>query len=141
VSSSLYADGIKTLAGRHSSPESLAQPDGQSSVDNPFCGDRIDLQLKIEAGRVTDIAQKVRGCMLCQASANVLIESAIGLSRDEIGTVSEEMAAMLKGEKSDSWPPAGWESLTLFEPVSRHKARHGCVTLPFTAVLKALSGD
>jgi len=135
----MYAEGIKALARSTGGPKTLPEPDRCASVDNPFCGDRVDLQVSLEAGRVIALAQDVRGCMLCQASATVLAEAAVGLSREEIERVSAGLTAMLKSEDSALWPLTGWESLVLFEPVSRHKSRHGCVTLPFKALLEALS--
>jgi nitrogen fixation NifU-like protein len=127
------------LAAAQACPESLPDADRRVSVDNPFCGDRVDLEVNIEEGRVTGLAQKVRGCMLCQAAANVLAQSAIGLSSAEIEAAGNSLRAMLQGDESPDWTPPGWESLALFEPVRRHKSRHGCVTLPFTALLKAMS--
>jgi NifU-like protein involved in Fe-S cluster formation len=138
VSSGLYEAGIKSLAASSSSPKSLPDPDRRVSVDNPFCGDRVDLEIDIEEGRVTALAQEVRGCMLCQAAANLVAQSAPGLSASEVEAVSASLTAMLKGDGNPDWPPEGWESLTLFEAVSRHKSRHGCVTLPFSALLRAL---
>ncbi len=105
MSSGLYAADIKALAASVSAPETLPQADRQVTVDNPFCGDRIDLQLKIEAGRVKQLAQEIRGCLLCQASANLLAESAIGLSCDEVEIIREELSAMLKNERREPWPP------------------------------------
>jgi nitrogen fixation NifU-like protein len=122
----------------HSCPKSLPDPDRRVSVDNPFCGDRVDLQINVEEGRVTALAQEVRGCMLCQAAANAVAQSAIGLSSAEIEAAGSSLKAMLRGDDTPDWAPPGWESLALFEPVRRHKSRHGCVTLPFTALLKAL---
>ena len=138
MSSNLYQDGIKELASAQSCPKSLPHSDRQVSVDNPFCGDRIDLQIELEAGKVTALAQDVRGCMLCQAAANALAQSAIGRSSAEIESVRNSLVAMLQGGDVDNWTPPGWESLALFKPVARHKSRHGCVTLPFTALLQAL---
>ena len=137
MSSGLYDGGIKALAASESAPKSLPNPDRRVSVDNPFCGDRIDLEVNIEAGRVTALAQEVRGCMLCQASANVVAGSAVGLSRDEVEHVGSKLTDMLKGCRSVDWPPEGWQQLGLFEPVARHKSRHSCVTLAFTALLKS----
>jgi len=134
----MYEGGIKELASMHSCPKSLPDPDRRVSVDNPFCGDRVDLQLNVEEGRVTALAQEVRGCMLCQAAANAVAQSAIGLSSAEIEAAGNSLNAMLRGDDRPDWAPPGWESLALFEPVRRHKSRHGCVTLPFTALLKAL---
>jgi nitrogen fixation NifU-like protein len=93
----------------------------------------------MESGRVAALAQRVRGCMLCQAAANAVAQSAPGLSSAEIETVRDGLAAMLRGDDVPGWPPAGWDSLALFEPVRRHKSRHGCVMLPFTALLNAMS--
>jgi NifU-like protein involved in Fe-S cluster formation len=137
MSGGLYAGGIKELAAAGSAPKSLPFPDRRVSLDNPFCGDRVDLEVNITDGRLTDLGQVVRGCMLCRASANALAQSAVGLSAAEIEAVAGRLAAMLKGEPDPDWPPKGWEALLLFEAVERHKSRHGCVTLPFTALLKA----
>ena len=138
MNSGLYQGGLKELAAQ-SCPKTLPDPDRRVSVDNPFCGDRIDLEINVKAGRVTALAQEVRGCMLCQAAANAVAQSAIGLSSAEIEAAASSLGAMLRGDETPDWAPPGWESLTLFEPVRRHKSRHGCVTLPFTAILKALS--
>jgi nitrogen fixation NifU-like protein len=141
MSSGLYEGGIKELAVAQSCPKSLPHPDRRVSVDNPFCGDRVDLQINLEAGKVTALAQEVRGCMLCQAAANALAQSALGLSKAEIESARISLAAMLQGDDSPDWVPEGWAALALFEPVRRHKSRHGCVTLPFTALLEALSSE
>lgn len=139
MSSGLYEGGIKELAAAQVAPESLPHPDRQVSADNPFCGDRVDLEINVEEGRVAALAQRVRGCMLCQAAANAVAQSATGLSALEIEAARDSLQAMLKGEGGPEQAPPGWESLALFEAVSRHKSRHGCVTLPFRALLEALS--
>ena len=139
MSSGMYADGIKVLAASNCVPKSLPEPDRSVSVDNPFCGDRIDLQVNLEEGRVVALAQDIRGCMLCQASANVLAGAAIGASREEIEFASAGLTAMLKSDDKIACPSPGWEPLALFEPVAKHKSRHGCVTLPFKALLDALA--
>ena len=139
MSSGLYQRGIKELASARSCPTTLDDPDRRVSVDNPFCGDRVDLQVNIEGGRVSALAQEVRGCMLCQAAANAVAQSAIGLSPVEIEDACGSLEALLQGDEAKERIPPGWESLALFEPVRRHKSRHGCVMLPFNALLKALS--
>lgn len=139
MSSGMYSEDITSLASSKCTGESLPHPDRCASADNPFCGDRVDLQVNLEAGRVTALAQNVRACVLCQASANVLAKAAVGLSKEELERVSANLTAMLNSGDYSSWPPGAWESLALFEPVARHKSRHGCVTLPLKALLKALS--
>lgn len=138
MSQGLYESALKALAANTEAPTSLPNPDRRVSVDNPFCGDRIDLELCVEAGKVIALAHNVRGCMLCQASANAVAQAAIGLSLAEVDEAESRLKNMLAGAGDPQWPPDGWEQLALFEPVSGHKSRHGCVTLPFTALRKAL---
>jgi nitrogen fixation NifU-like protein len=139
MSSDLYEGGIKELAAAQACPKSLPHPDRHVSVDNPFCGDRVDLDITVEGGRVAALAQEVRGCMLCQAAANAVAHRAIGLSCAEVEAARNSLGEMLRGNDRPDWPPPGWETLVLFEAVRPHKSRHGCVTLPFTALLEAMS--
>ena len=138
MSNELYQSDIKALAQDDSTAKSLPDPDRRVSLDNPFCGDRVDLEVDIQDGRISALAHSVRGCMLCQASANAMASSAIGLSLAEIEAIHSGLVAMLKGQDNPEWPPSGWESLALFQGVGPHKSRHGCVTLPLTALQKAL---
>ena len=139
MSAGLYEGGIKELAAAHCCPTSLPDPDRKVSVDNPFCGDRVDLEIALKDGRVTALAQQVRGCLLCQAAANAVAGSAPGCSAADMEAVLDSLRAMLWGQDaSRQWPP-GWEQLALFEPVGRYRSRHECVTLPFTALLNALA--
>ena len=51
---------------------------------NPFCGDEITLELKIEDGVVVQAAFDGRGCAISQASASMMTEEIIGKSLDEL---------------------------------------------------------
>ncbi|MBI3761180.1 MAG: SUF system NifU family Fe-S cluster assembly protein, partial [Chloroflexi bacterium] len=43
--------------------------------DNPLCGDRIRIDLRVDGeNRVTDVAFTGRGCAISQASASLLTE-------------------------------------------------------------------
>ena len=53
--------------------------------DNPLCGDHIRIDLKLDInGVVTDVAFDGHGCAISQASADLLVESVIGKTVDEI---------------------------------------------------------
>ncbi|MER2600565.1 MAG: Fe-S cluster assembly sulfur transfer protein SufU [Caldilineales bacterium] len=62
----------------------LAAPDISHSDHNPFCGDEITLELKVEDGVVTDAAFDGRGCAISQASASMMTDEIIGKSLDEL---------------------------------------------------------
>jgi nitrogen fixation NifU-like protein len=53
--------------------------------DNPLCGDHIQVTLRVGAdSRVTEAAFDGHGCAISQASADLLMEFAVGKSLDEI---------------------------------------------------------
>ncbi len=69
----LYQDRIVALAKAKTGAGRLAAPTKSARRDNPLCGDRVTIDVKLDgAGRIAEIAHQVRGCLLCQASASAL---------------------------------------------------------------------
>ncbi len=51
---------------------------------NPLCGDSIDIDMKIDDNKVTDIKFHGRGCAICMACSSVLTEITKGKSLDDV---------------------------------------------------------
>ena len=105
------------------------------TCDNPLCGDRVTIDLRLEGGRVAALAQTTRGCVLTQAAASVLGRHGAGASAADLGQARAEIGRLLAGE--DVAP--AWPELALFAPVQAVKSRHECVLLPFDAAAEALA--
>jgi nitrogen fixation NifU-like protein len=59
--------------------------------DNPLCGDHIEITLKVDGSSiVTDGRFDGKGCAISQASADLLIESILGKSIDQIKKLSKQ---------------------------------------------------
>jgi len=59
--------------------------------DNPVCGDHIRIDLRVdENDRITEAAFSGEGCAISQASADLLVESIIGKSLEEVKQLSKE---------------------------------------------------
>jgi len=59
--------------------------------DNPLCGDHIRIDLRVDKeGRITDARFDGHGCAISQASADLLIESVIGKSLDDVKTMKKQ---------------------------------------------------
>jgi nitrogen fixation protein NifU and related proteins len=59
--------------------------------DNPLCGDHIRIDLRVDTdGRVVEAAFQGHGCAISQASADLLIESVLGKTIDEVKLLSKE---------------------------------------------------
>jgi nitrogen fixation NifU-like protein len=59
--------------------------------DNPLCGDHIRIDLRLDStGRVSDARFDGHGCAISQASADLLVESILGKTLDEVRQLSKE---------------------------------------------------
>jgi nitrogen fixation NifU-like protein len=59
--------------------------------DNPLCGDHIRIDLRLdEQGRVAEASFDGHGCAISQASADLLVESVLGKTLDEVRLLSKE---------------------------------------------------
>lgn len=64
---------------------------------NPFCGDEITIELKVEDGVVVDAAFEGRGCAISQATASMLMEEVMGQSLEEVRKWDKEYVLELLG--------------------------------------------
>ena len=59
--------------------------------DNPLCGDHIRVDLRLDAdNRITEAAFNGHGCAISQASADLLMESVIGKTLEEVKQLNRE---------------------------------------------------
>lgn len=59
--------------------------------ENPLCGDHVRIDLRVDKnGIVTEAAFSGHGCAISQASADLLLESIIGKSLEEIKKLNKQ---------------------------------------------------
>jgi nitrogen fixation NifU-like protein len=132
----LYQKAILGKAREANGAGTLEDAEARVTVDNPVCGDRVTLELRMQDGHIGAVAHKVRGCLLCEAAASVIGANAPGATPAEIAAACEAVTALVK-DGADI-PADGWGDLSIFHPVTAHKSRHYCVLLPFEALQRAL---
>lgn len=136
MSEEIYQEAVKALARAAYGAGRLPAPDATARLDNPFCGDRVLLDVSIVAGQIVSLAHETKACLLCRAAAALLGRDAPGCSIADLTAMHAEITALLQGI-----PASGrWPELAVFTPVARHRSRHGCVLLPFQA-LQAACGN
>ena len=139
----LYQKAILSQAARATGHGRPAESDISYTLQNPLCGDRITVHLRLENDRIAEMGHETKACVLCQANASLLAETAPGETVDSLETVQSllldglEMASL----ETVTWPAEKWQQLSIFAPVAEHKNRFRCVTLPFEALIKAMSGE
>jgi nitrogen fixation NifU-like protein len=137
MSDELYQAALVARAKQGRARGRLAHPQHSITLDNPLCGDRVTLDVNLADGRVSAVGHQVRGCLLCEASAEVIATHAPGKTRGELADAASAVTAILKeGGKA---PAGAWSELAIFAPVHRVKSRQDCVLLPFEALNRALA--
>jgi len=59
--------------------------------DNPLCGDHIRIDLRIDGdNKVSEVAFDGHGCAISQASADLLAESVVGKSLEEVKKITTQ---------------------------------------------------
>lgn len=132
----LYQTALLRLAAEATGTGRLQPADISVTVDNPLCGDRITLDLRLQDNHVTAIGHEVKACVICQASATLLGRYGLAKSIDELRAIAKTVADLLR--QPESALPNGWEDLAALKPVAQIKSRHACATLPFRALTEAL---
>jgi len=133
--SEMYHRAIQTLAQEAVGEGRLAAPSGTAFLDNPLCGDNVDMQVELRDARIAAIGHKVRGCLLCKAAASLIGKRAPGSSSQDVERIAADVGRFLREQAP---APANWEDLDLFSPVRGHTSRYSCVELPFRALVAAM---
>ncbi|MGF6231230.1 nitrogen fixation NifU-like protein [Inquilinus ginsengisoli] len=129
----LYDQAILQKARDATGAGRLQEPDGSAMIDNPLCGDRVTIDLTLADGKVATLGHLVRGCVLCEASAALIAEKAIGQAPAALREAAAGIKPMLREGAAPPWP-----ELEIFTPVRAVRSRHDCVELPFRALAAAL---
>ncbi len=58
--------------------------------ENPLCGDHIRIDLRVKDGVVSEAAFSGHGCAISQASADLLLESVVGKTLDEVKEIGKQ---------------------------------------------------
>jgi nitrogen fixation NifU-like protein len=70
---------------------SLEPHDISFEDDNPLCGDHIRIDLRVDGSdRVSEVAFDGHGCAISQATADLLAESIIGKSLNEVKQIGKQ---------------------------------------------------
>jgi len=132
----LYQTEIIARARAGAQDSRLDPHHARVTTDNPLCGDRVTLDLRMVDGAITEAGHRTRGCALCQAASETLRRCLPGATV----SVAQQGRTQVQNYLSAGGALDGrWTSFTAFEPVRRHPSRHSCVLLPFDALIEAMN--
>jgi nitrogen fixation NifU-like protein len=107
--------------------------------NNPLCGDRLELALRLEGDRIADIRFEGSGCAISTASASLMTEAVKGKDRASVRQLFERVHALLT--QPDSGADAGLGKLAALSGVREFPARVKCASLCWHTLNAALASS
>lgn len=71
----------------------MLSPDGEATVSNPVCGDRMRVMIRVVGDRVAEVRWLTRGCPPAIATSSFASELVAGWTLDEVEALSREAIA------------------------------------------------
>jgi nitrogen fixation NifU-like protein len=93
--SDLYQEVILDHNRQPRNFRALADASHTADGHNPLCGDRLRVYLKVEGGRVSDVAFEGAGCAISKASASMMTDAIKGRTTAEVDALFERFHRMV----------------------------------------------
>jgi nitrogen fixation NifU-like protein len=135
--SALYQELILDHYRRPRNKGTLEQATHTVSLNNPLCGDEIDLQLRIDGGVIKEARFIGRGCAISQASASMMTQLLKERTVSQAVALAERMSAMMQGDEAAAKDKALGE-LRALAGVAKFPVRIKCALLPWNALTDAV---
>jgi nitrogen fixation NifU-like protein len=109
------------------------------NMNNPTCGDRIELTFKVEDGKVIDAKFEGDGCSISMSSASMMTQAIKGKNVEEALKLSKIFSDMMQGKEYDDDIDLG--DIEALQGVAKFPARIKCATLAWKAMEKGLTEE
>jgi nitrogen fixation NifU-like protein len=139
----LYQEVILDHGRRPRHARRLETFDATAKGDNPMCGDRVQVWLKVDPDTVTEVGFEARGCAISIASADLMAETVQGRSKADTRAMFAAFREMARTGTCAACDAALSEPLERLAPLSgvhEYPSRVKCATLPWHALIAALDG-
>lgn len=103
--------------------------DTSADGNNPLCGDRLTLTLRLDGERVSDIRFEGKGCAISTASASLMTEAVKGKEKPTIKKLRDLVHDTLTTHGTDALPAAELGKLAALAGVRDYPARVKCASL------------
>ncbi len=120
----------------------LEPADKTAQGHNPLCGDRIEVFVKLEGDRITDIGFQGKGCAISQASASLMTGAVKGHTVAEAEQLFDAFHTMVMSDPRSPAPGAATlGKLAAFAGVRQFPSRVKCASLSWHTLHAALHSE
>ncbi|GAA0448250.1 iron-sulfur cluster assembly scaffold protein SufU [Lentibacillus halophilus] len=128
----------QVIMDHYKNPRNKGSVEGDAltvDMNNPTCGDRIQLQLQLDGDVIQDAKFSGEGCSISLSSASMMTQAIQGKKLDDALEMSKAFSQMMLGEDVDT-EEYEMEDLEALQGVSQFPARIKCATLAWKAMEK-----
>jgi nitrogen fixation NifU-like protein len=125
-------------------PRNFGPLDGANRVaagDNPLCGDKIKLYLKVANDVIEEVRFEGSGCAISQASASLMTAAVQGKSPTDALRLFKAFHGMVTSAPDADGNAKGLGKLAAFAGVRAFPARVKCANLAWHTLRAALQGE
>lgn len=107
-------------------------------LNNPTCGDKITLQLKVNNGVVEDAKYTGDGCSISMSSASMMTAAVKGKTLEDAQEMIARFSQLMLGEDVQF---DEYEDIEALSGVNKFPARIKCATLSWNALRKVIDEE
>ncbi len=130
----------QVIMDHYKNPRNQGNLEGDSltvNMNNPTCGDRIQLQMKVKDGKIADAKFVGEGCSISLSSASMMTQAVKGKSVEDALALSEIFSNIMQGKEYDE-DRFDLGDIEALQGVCKFPARIKCATLAWKAMEKGL---
>jgi len=135
----LYQEIILEHGRKPKNTGTLENATGEAQGNNPLCGDKVTVYVKLDGDRIADARFDARGCAISVASASMMTEILKGLTTSEAESAFDRFQMQLTSKETPEL--AEDDELAALMGVRDFPTRIKCATLPWHTFRAALAGS
>lgn len=127
----------RVIMDHYKNPRNRGTFEGEAvsiNLNNPTCGDKIQLQMQVEDGKVKAARFLGEGCSISLSSASMMTDAVKGKTLEEALEMAEKFSGLMKGDNVEF----EYEDLEALSGVNKFPARIKCATLAWNALRKGI---
>ncbi len=119
----------------------IENADRRADGNNPLCGDKLQVFVKMDGETVEDVSFVGSGCAISKASASMMTQTVKGKTKEAAAKIFDEFHRMVTGKLNIENDENNLGKLRIFAGVLEFPARVKCASLSWHTVNAALQGE
>lgn len=107
------------------------------NTNNESCIDNLDIYVKLENDKISDIKFDGEACVICISSTSIMIQNLIGKTIDEAKEIISNYLSMIDEKEYDSCLLG---ELNVYNDTYKQPSRKKCATLSTLGIEKIING-